>query len=61
MWLLLPYVIQLVPNPLQQMQRKQLNSDNVQDLVKQAAKFNSRVLDDRERRVHLSDVNPAVS
>ncbi len=61
MWLLLPYIIQLVPTPLQQMQRKQLNSDDVQDLVKQAAKFNSRVLDDRARRVHLSDVNPAVS
>lgn len=43
------------------MQRKQLNSGDVQDLVKQAAKFNSRVLDDRARRVHLSDVNPAVS
>ena len=46
---------------MQQIVRKQLNSYGVQDLVKQAAEFNSTVSKDRAKRVFLSDVHPAVS
>ena len=53
--------MQFLPIPLQQVQRKQLSSDAVHNLVKEAATFNSRVSRDRARRVHFSGIHPAVS
>lgn len=58
---LLHSVTKLLPLFVQQIKRKQLNSHDVLDLVKQAAQFNSTVSKDRARRVLLSDVHPAVS
>lgn len=65
LWCMLLYSIPLhtlvVLIPLQQIQRKQLRSSEVKDLAKLAAAFNSSVSRDRARRVHLSDIHPAVS